>query len=435
MALLLAHARNLKVLYAEVPETDIFFEEVLRKAMGHQQHRAQDEYCPLHYLQEAHLTSSWNCRRGSQSRDNYKLALSHLSLVFQLPSIQKLSLFDFVSCGASNWIENNSKPSSLRDLTIVHHRDCVLEASDAKALLVLPRTLTKLSIYLDDQIDNRPLPSNADLWNVISQHNQSIEYLDVYRDSEALGGKNSHFGSMKGFKRLHTLYIQPEVLLGSYYGDPTGALQLVDTLPINLRSLTVYGEEGLSTNKTLVWRLQDVVNSRDFPHLSHVVLESTCEYIHHYKDAADPLHDEVERACKESGITYETKDVSSLTHGGVAHPHYKNTEKKRLQMDIKMDEVRVVITEHLHRLRRATSGDAGNTDTQEKFTTDDLDSYELPWEELYQSALSLDLGIFSDAGSICDGRSSYEEHPEESMPDFLEDSDIEDMESQDTDPQ
>lgn len=54
MALLLANLRNLTTLDAELPEKDIFLDEVLRKAIECQPAQAQNSHRPLHALREAH---------------------------------------------------------------------------------------------------------------------------------------------------------------------------------------------------------------------------------------------------------------------------------------------------------------------------------------------------------------------------------------------
>ncbi|KAF2174710.1 hypothetical protein K469DRAFT_771533 [Zopfia rhizophila CBS 207.26] len=329
MALLLANLRNLTTLYAHLPETDIFLAEVLRKAIEGRRDKSQNEYPPLNSLREAHLTSAWNYRKDWRARDEYKLELHHLWPVFQLPNIQRLSVFDFESLGASNRFGNSFKTSTITDLTLVHYDDSLLAGPDTLALLTLPKTLTILSIYLNDcdLLRNCNQLSNADLWKGIGQHEDSIEHLDIYRDRTGCAppvhsANNSHFGSMQGFKRLERLYIQPEVLLGGYCGDDLAPFRLRDTLPPNLKSLTVYGDEGMAQNKALGRQLQDVVTSTNFPRLSRVILEMTSDDIGCYTDPADPPHDEVERACRESGIEFETKHAFSLTKGGIGRRYY-----------------------------------------------------------------------------------------------------------------
>ncbi|KAK4245070.1 hypothetical protein C7999DRAFT_34599 [Corynascus novoguineensis] len=178
----------------------------------------------------------------------------------------------------------------------------------------------------------------------------------------------------------------------------TLALNHLDTLSPNLKSLTLYGDEGLALNKTLGRQLQDVVTSTDFQFLGHVALEVRFEEACCYRDPADPPHHEVERACREVGTKYETKDASSCTKGGVGCQYYRHVIEKRLQMNRKLDVVRYALTKYLSELRKSTDMDDGSTadrremssddlDTDDLDTddldTDDLDTYELPWDDLY----------------------------------------------------
>jgi hypothetical protein len=207
VALLLANLRNLAVLYAQLPETDIFLDEVLRKAVESERDRPLNDY-PLHGLREAHLASSWNYRAFSfrpkpQTQGTcYKLGINRLWPVLRLPNIQRLSVFDLEPLGASALFGDSPNTSSITDLTLVCHGDSLVAVPDGLALLALPKALTNLSIYVDDcglAKDGNQL-SNADLWHGILQHENSLEYLDLYRSCNVCepphhNGNNSCFGS------------------------------------------------------------------------------------------------------------------------------------------------------------------------------------------------------------------------------------------------
>ncbi|RYP65601.1 hypothetical protein DL769_006264 [Monosporascus sp. CRB-8-3] len=192
---------------------------------------------------------------------------------------------------------------------------------------------------------------------------------------------------MQGFKRLKRLYIQPEVLLGGCCGDDLAPFHLRDTLPPNLESLTFYGDEGLALNKTLSRQLQDVMASTDFPRLGHFALEMTFGCINCYTDPADPPHDEVEQACRESGRKYETKHASFCTKGGIGRRYYRHVVEKRLQMIKKLEAVRFALTEYLSRLGESTNKDGDSTADRHELSSKDLDTYELPWDELTVAVL------------------------------------------------
>lgn len=224
MALLLANLPNLTSLYAHLPERDVFFAEVLRKAVATRQDESRGH--PLCSLREAHFSSAWNYRverpndedHDEDDLDAYQLRLDHLWPIFQFSGIKKLSVFDFDIQGAAERFANSFKTSSITDLTLVHHKHSELEPSDAFALLTLPRALTSLSIFLEDSKDLEDYLgdynqlSNADLWKGIRQHEDSLEHLDIYRGCSVTltpyhSDKNSYFGSMRGFKSLKYLYI------------------------------------------------------------------------------------------------------------------------------------------------------------------------------------------------------------------------------------
>lgn len=293
----------------------------------------QDER-PLNRLREAHLTSSWNYRKEPYAQDGYRLKLDHLWPVFQLPSIEKLSIFDLVQQKASHRFENKS--STIKDLTLVYHNDLTLFHADdilptgpaISASVALPRILTRLSIYFNDfNMSRKPrdILSNTDLWTILMQHQELLQHLDIYRDSRGCEPtrhtpNNLHFGSMNGFRCLRRLNIQPEVILGGFCGDRLAPFSLGDTLPHNIESLTLYGEEGLATIKSLGAQLQHVISGGRFPRLSYVCLEPIDVYqLKHYTRPTTPTHGIAETACRERGITFKSKPASSILngHGGL----------------------------------------------------------------------------------------------------------------------
>lgn len=393
MALLLGNLRNLTTIYAHLPETDIFFVEVLQKAVEIRQDQSPN-LCPLSCLHTAHLTSAWNYRQDEHARDKYKLGLNYLWPIFHLPEIQRLSIFDLESLGASNYFGHKSRTSSVTDLTLVHHGDSILGTPDTLALLALPKALTKLSIYLNDcnLLGNTNQISNVDLWNGIRLHENSIEHLDIYRDCTGCGpprhsANNSHFGSMKAFKRLKSLQIQPEILLGGCCRDDLAPFHLKDTLPPCLESLIVYGDEGLALNKTLSRQLQNVLSSTDFPRLDNIALEATFDYIFCYTDPADPPHQEVEQSCRRRNRKYETKQATSCSKGGIGRRYYQHVKEERLRMLQKLQAVRFALTEYLIDLRESTGVEWNSAVNQPGLSLEDLDTYELPWDELTTEAL------------------------------------------------
>lgn len=395
MALLLACLPNLTTLYAHLPDEDMFFAAVLQKAVeGRQDKQASNGIPLLNRLCEVHLASAWNYR----GRD-YQLRVKHLSHVFQLPNIQELSVFDLEPFEASDRFENSPRSSNITNLTLVHHTQSLLEVPDTLALLALPRRLTKLSIYLNDNDADgyRNQISNIDLWSGIRKHEASLEHLDIYRDCdgdipECHSRNNSYFGLMRGFTRLRHLYIQPETLLGGCCKGELAPFHLQDTLPPNLESLTLYGYEGLVFIKTLSQQLEKVVTSTDFPLLGYVAMERKVPRPGWYcaRPTDPPPHHEVRRACREVGKKYEIKDSPSFTRGGVGIPYYRHLQFKRRRMAAKLQCVGYALTKYISRLLKLRDSDRGYVPQYREFHLDDLDTYELPWDELIPKHLYVD---------------------------------------------
>lgn len=386
MALLLAGLRNLTTLWAQLPENDVYLSEVLPNAVENRGNKPSSGF-PLSTLREAYLASTYNFRQKEQYFNEYKLEFNHLWPVFQLPSLQKLSIFDFEPLGASNHLRDTHKTANITDLTLVYHLEAVLAVPDTLAILALPKALRSFSMYFNDPtLFGRPNQlSNAALWDSLRQHEVSLEHLDVFRYCSTSTPprhtpNRSHFGPMHGFKRLEHLSIQPELLLGGCCGDDYAPFQLRDTLPSILKSLTLYGDEGLSLNKTLGRQLLDVMAGAYSRALNHVALEATFPNFHGYADSADPPHGEVERACRESGRCYKTKAAAACTKGGKGHQYHCDVEANRQQMVGKLRAVRGALIKHLYELKRLTyeQFEAG----QPTLSTEDLDNYELPFRIL-----------------------------------------------------
>jgi hypothetical protein len=319
VALLLAHLPNLTTLYAEIPELDFFVYEVFRKAANDGQYMDR----PLKNLRELHICSAWNYYQHDVEYERYKYYLSihgYPVHVFRIPSVQRFSVFDF-SAGDVAWLFETRgialRSSSITDLTLVYNQNFKVPISgpNTSALTAIPKMLVNLCIHWDDPrvVDELfgPQISNADLWTAIQQHANSLESLDLYKAcTRAFPSQHSanasRSGSIQHFTRLRRLCIQPEVLLGGCCGGSYAPFQLKDTLPPGLRSLTLYGEEGLVQNPTLSQQLRDVLNSTSFPLLDHIALESTYHGAGLYETNINPPHYDVERACKDNGRNYET---------------------------------------------------------------------------------------------------------------------------------
>lgn len=408
MALLLASLPNIITLYAQLPKTDTFLAEVLRKAAASQHDKSNS--CSLRSLRQAHFTSAWNYRakndddddesddddeNDGDERDAYHLKLDYLWPIFHLPTVHRLSLFDFDILGAADLFSNSPNTSNITDLTLVHRRSSQLKPSDFLALLALPRALTSLSIYLGDSSDwilyfedHRQL-SNIDLWRGICQHKDTLERLDIYRDRfmhqvpfHTAG--NSHFGLMQGFRCLKHLHVQPEALGGCCRGN-LAPFSLVDTLPVQLESLTFYGDEGLIEMRTLGQQLEDVITGSGFQRLGCITLEDTEDLLEEESLVSyQPPHRQVWAACRESGKQYEEMDPWLCTKGGAGRRYYRYVEQKRQRMKKKLKRVRFALTEYLESMENGMPEDGADG---RHLSSDDLDTYEPPWQELTLESL------------------------------------------------
>lgn len=192
---------------------------------------------------------------------------------------------------------------------------------------------------------------------------------------------------MRDFQRLERVCIQPEVLLGGCCGDSPAPFQLIDTLPPSLKSLTLYGDEGLARNKTLSQQIQSILATTQFPRLGHLMLESTFDGIHCYTDPVDPPHADVEQACRRSGRKYESMPASLCKKGGIGSAYYRQVEENRLQMGQKLGKIRYAVREYLSRLRERAADHRDATVHPHELSLEDLDTYELPWEDLTAETL------------------------------------------------
>jgi hypothetical protein len=463
MALLITSLPNLTTLYAQLPETDIFLGQVLRKAVETQQDGSDGH--PLCNLREAHFASSWNYRaktnhfslsqelednldrraRRDDSDDDdhraYHLKLDHLWPIFHLPKIQKLSLFDLDTTAAAMVFRNSSKTSSITDLTLVYRASSEIRPADTSALLAVPKSLTKLSIYLEDfrgweiysGVCNQL--SNADLWAAIRQHEDSLEYLDVYRDCTSSlnvyithSVHNSHFGLMQMFRNLRDIHIQPGVLVGGCCTEEMAPFDLKDTLPPQVESITFYADAGLVKMENFDSQVQEAISSTTFRNLGCVALEETddprYDYIYMYgqrRPARD--YSEVKQTCSNNGKNFKEVPPEHCSKGGSGRRYYRYAIRKRRVMGERFENIRSAVGHWLQEKHTHSHLDGDPPDGHpHDLSIEDLDSYELPWDALarprgvdenefiHPSEVDLDkLSLGSDEEDGDDGEDSTEQ--------------------------
>lgn len=401
VALLLANVPNLTKLYADIPESALFIDNVLRKAATN----GQDMESPLRSLREVHISGAWNYP-GAED-ESHPDSLRSLSMdgspleFFSIPSIERLSVFKLVQGNTERMLKLKGiapRSSTITDLTLVHNRFASppqLSGTGISALLAVPKMLTNLSIRWHQRCEQTYSYSNADLWKAIRQHAHSLVALDVFRTCScgwiwagpdpAHGTDVSHFGPMQSFTRLQRLCIQPQVLLGGCCNSPYAPFQLKDTLPLSIKSLTFYDGHGQNDNPTLIQQFQDVMASNSFRLLDHIALERSRDL---GEADVDPPHDEVERACNRHGRKYETKDHDACTHGGSEprrqyYDYYESMGGEVSRWCDHMEIVRSALTRYLSKLCPKFW----------PYDINDLDTFELPWDELIREGEESD---FSD---------------------------------------
>ncbi|PKX88396.1 uncharacterized protein P174DRAFT_436247 [Aspergillus novofumigatus IBT 16806] len=85
---------------------------------------------------------------------------------------------------------------------------------------------------------------------------------------------------------------------------------------------------------------------------------------------------------------HKVRDEASLcTKGGIGSRYYQYVAQKRLHMSKKLEEVRYALTAYLHWLGESTRKDKTSTGDLPKLSFHDLDTYELPWDELSSAVL------------------------------------------------
>ncbi|KAI0965637.1 hypothetical protein F4678DRAFT_485152, partial [Xylaria arbuscula] len=238
--------------------------------------------------------------RGSSSkfRPNIRgLTVNWLWLVFQLPHLRRLIVYNYNmdTRGASEYSGNITKSSTITDLAIVY-TNFQWALTNSMAFLSFPERLTKLSIYLECE----------DQWDAIRQHKDSIEDLDLCLSDPCIcchNHDNLFLRPMREFRKLKKLDIQATVIF-----NLQARFSLSDSLPHNLTSLAVYYvDKDFTLNKTLAQYLQEVIKSGEFPYLSDITLGAGLLLHYNRKDLL--FSDEVKRACEETGIVFEIKDV------------------------------------------------------------------------------------------------------------------------------
>ncbi|KAI4161039.1 MAG: hypothetical protein LQ342_005202 [Letrouitia transgressa] len=314
VALLMTCLPQLTKLNVVVQDIDKCFTQVLNLALRNEG-SDQSKRRAFQNLREASF------RTPGQYEPTYlnRLFAEDLWPIYRLPNIRKLSISDLVSDeGVADHPNDVARTSPITHLKLAHRGRPCFTLATAQTLLTLPRTLVYLSLYFNekDLIPSTTNPvSNAELWKMLVFYQNSIEFLDIYRDTRGFNppvhkSTNSHMGLLHGFKHLKTLYIQPEVLLGGFSSGEKASFCLGDTFPQALESLIFYGDEYLANNRELERQLAEVVYDSQFSHLESIILEDFDGI------AADLPRLALEQACKVMDVRLGIAKRDMLDKGG-----------------------------------------------------------------------------------------------------------------------
>ena len=301
MALLLTCLPNLTRIHAHIPQSDPVFSAVLRQILDYQS--GDDPPALLSKLSELYVLGEVGVPTCDLMNydllpraDQTLLHLDDLWPALHLTGLRTLSLYGLDTANAALRLGASPALSRLKHLSIIGGFNSSCTYSNLRYLLTLPEALVSFSLYVQDYAFGSiggDMISNAGLWEVLRKHQNSLEYLDIYRDAEhtRLYMNQGHFGLLRSFTRLKRLCIQPEVLLGSFWDRPNAPYRLKDRLPCNLQSLTLYGGKMFFHTSSISVHLQEALGSGIFPSLTSIELEGF------YIDS------DISEVCRESGVS------------------------------------------------------------------------------------------------------------------------------------
>ena len=168
---------------------------------------------------------------------------------FKLPSIRKLAILDvgFPSLWGGQADTTDEGTSAVTHLVISPGGLNFGSTRDAstifKSWLRLPRTLVSLTLKLSLWFHSRGGNVAAqrlilldDLWSIAYSHRRTLIHLDIYNDAALYEADEDDrliqapFGPMHDFKKLRTLRIQPQVLLGGMFDIRPSSYSLAQSL-------------------------------------------------------------------------------------------------------------------------------------------------------------------------------------------------------------
>lgn len=312
LALLMICLPNLKRLAFWMSGADNYFTQVLRLASQDSTRRV------FQHLSEISLSMLLPLK--TQDRD---LVFDQVWRAFRLPRIRKVSLYNMPYRYTNSDPDGDARASPITHLTAVDGAKYDLGFAAVKSLLTWPNRLVHLSLnygHFSDPSKGIYSVSNVELSGLLALHQDSLEYLDLYRRrSKQLPFPNlthTHMDVLRHFRALKSLMIHPEDLVGGCCGAPKASFRLRDSLSPNLRSLTFYVSRQFADMED---EITEAVSGKNLAQLKMIVLERTYNLVVEVRGSRDCVEASwptLRGACKEMAIDFRIADPDTLPLGG-----------------------------------------------------------------------------------------------------------------------
>ncbi|KAL4807200.1 hypothetical protein BDV18DRAFT_137149 [Aspergillus unguis] len=159
--------------------------------------------------------------------------------------LRTLALYDLDTEGMAAFLARNSgRLCRVEDLRVVVRPTRTRSSADVRALVNLPQSLTRFSIYWSHNLPKgEPAPEIpvVEVWDALQKHRESLEELAVFYDVHEIDEPTpGHFGSLQAFPRLKRLDTQLNILLDGMTPERLAPFRLKDTIPQSLESLCLH---------------------------------------------------------------------------------------------------------------------------------------------------------------------------------------------------
>ncbi|KAL3459013.1 hypothetical protein BJX64DRAFT_291673 [Aspergillus heterothallicus] len=270
VALLLASLPNVTAIDAHIPQSDPVLGAVFRVALESQRKRKEDSdakecIAPATALARLKTLRLWgevyiHTDPDLSDYDDFRapVYLNDIWPALFFPRLELLSLTEVDFMNAQELLEEHNKDnkcSNVRHLTLVQRQNTFRgwdpqgTVEDFEAFMaIFPAGLKSFSFHCEDPAwygPHRKDPNlcvpNPVLRQILEQHANSLENLDICRKVTGGSEEMGRLGPLPALSRIIHLYIQPAVLFGPGEADDP-SLSLRDVLPSSptLQSLTLY---------------------------------------------------------------------------------------------------------------------------------------------------------------------------------------------------